>query len=122
MGSVLVWVGCDRGGVHWELELVCCGLVVGCNGGLVQWDVLQLEWVGMEWCGLCVVLGGLGNRVLCVGSWSWCGMGWCWAVMGGWCCVGCVANGMVGWWGGACGRNSVAAVVVDCRCRKATLP
>ena len=61
-----------RGAVHWELELVWCGLVLGCNGRLVQW--------------------------------------------------GCVANGMIGWWGGACGMNRLAAVIVDGRCRKSSLP
>ena len=68
------WLGCfcGKGCVHWELELVCCGLVWGC--------VWRLVVVGLCCCSGLVVL------VLCCfrfcgggcGYWLvWCRVFWC---------------------------------------------
>ena len=61
---------------------------------------------------MCCALG-VGVGVL------WVGAGLEWGVGA----VGCVANGEVGWWGGACGGlNRLASVVVDGRCKRSSLP
>ena len=115
-GSVVgvVWIGV---GLCW---FVCCtgflGMgergMVGIMGGIGPLPVGS---------GLLFRNGGVrGGSLVLVVVWHWPTP--CRQWVADWVGVGLCCNGVVGWWGGACGRNSVAAVVVDCRCRKATLP
>jgi len=78
---VLVGVFCGRGCVHWELELVCCGLVWGCVWSLVVVGlcccclvVLVLCCLGYVEVGVAIGWFGVGCLVCkgwCVGWHGW---------------------------------------------------